>query len=70
LPDLPYPLALLILLRVDVAILTYGIMPKFTALMDFWLHPSAHSNWRTELAGFSVIFALIGATLGLTLWFQ
>ena len=57
---LPLPAAFLILLTLDLAVLTYFVMPHFTRFMNFWLRPRPDATWRTELAGWSVLLGLIG----------
>ena len=64
---LPMPPAFLILLTCDIAILTYGVMPRYTRAMNFWLRPAADFTWRQEALGLAVIFAILGATLVITL---
>lgn len=64
---LPMPVAFLILLALDMALLTYVIMPRFTRLMNFWLRPGPDSTWRSELAGWCIILGIIGLTLGVCL---
>jgi len=60
---LPMPVAFLILLAVDMAVLTYAVMPHFTRLMDFWLRPAPGATWRSELAGWAILLGIIGLTL-------
>jgi antibiotic biosynthesis monooxygenase (ABM) superfamily enzyme len=60
---LPMPVAFLILLSVDLAVLTYAVMPLFTRLMDFWLRLGPDAAWRTELAGMAILLGIIGLTL-------
>lgn len=60
---LPLPAAFLILLTIDVALLTYVIMPHFSRLMNFWLRPSVPHSWRKEIAGWAVLLGLIAVTL-------
>lgn len=64
---LPMPAAFLILLTVDMAVLTYVVMPRFTLLMNFWLRPSPDSTWRNELAGWGILLGIIGLTLAVCL---
>lgn len=64
---LPTPVAFLILLTCDLAILTWGVMPWFSRLMGFWLHPKPDHDWQRELAGLAILGASIGLTLTLTL---
>ncbi len=64
---LPFPLAFLILLAIDVALLTYFIMPHFSRVMNFWLCPKPPHSWRTELAGWLILVAIIVVTLVVTL---
>lgn len=61
---LPLPVAFLILLALDLAFLTYAVMPRYSRWMDFWLRPREDSTWRGELAGWAVIAGIIGVTLG------
>lgn len=67
---LPFPVAFLILLFLDMAVLTYGVMPRFSRLMNFWLQPGPGSTWRTEIAGAVVIGGILSLSLALTLWFD
>lgn len=60
---LPLPVAFLILLTLDMAFLTYLVMPRYSRLMNFWLRPGAGFTWRSELAGCVIIFGVIGLTL-------
>ncbi len=60
---LPMPVAFLILLALDMALLTYVIMPRFTRLMNFWLRPSPDFTWRGEVTGWSIVLGIIGLTL-------
>lgn len=60
---LPMPVAFLILLSLDLAFLTYVVMPTYSRLMNFWLRPAPDSSWRGELAGCAIIAGLIAATL-------
>lgn len=60
---LPLPVAFLILLALDMAFLTYAVMPYYSRLMNFWLRPGGNFTWRSELAGCAVIAGIIGATL-------
>lgn len=60
---LPMPVAFLILLALDMALLTYVIMPRFTRLMNFWLRPSPDSTWRSELGGWGIVLGVIGLTV-------
>lgn len=63
----PAPLAFLILLVIDLAILTFVVMPRFTRLMAFWLRPKLNATWRTEAAGLAIIVGIVSVTLGLSL---
>jgi antibiotic biosynthesis monooxygenase (ABM) superfamily enzyme len=63
----PLPVAFLILLAVDMSILTYLIMPRFSRLMSFWLKPKLNATWRTELAGWAIILTIISITLTISL---
>lgn len=63
----PTPVAFLILLTVDMTILTYLIMPRFSRLMAFWLKPKLNATWRTELAGWAIILGIISITLTICL---
>lgn len=65
---LPMPAAFLILLTVDMAVLTYVVMPRFTLLMNFWLRPGPDANWQSELAGWAILLGVIGITLGICLF--
>ncbi|MDD5199397.1 MAG: antibiotic biosynthesis monooxygenase [Terrimicrobiaceae bacterium] len=60
---LPLPVAFLILLALDMALLTYAVMPRYSRWMHFWLRPRERFNWRGELAGWAVIVGTIGVTL-------
>lgn len=60
---LPLPVAFLILLALDMAFLTYVVMPYYSRLMNFWLRPGGNFNWRSELAGSSIIIGIIALTL-------
>lgn len=60
---LPMPVAFLLLLALDMAFLTYVVMPRFTRLMNFWLRPGPESTWRNELAGWVIILGILGVTL-------
>jgi antibiotic biosynthesis monooxygenase (ABM) superfamily enzyme len=60
---LPMPVAFLLLLALDMAFLTYVVMPRFTRLMNFWLRPGPESTWRSELAGWVIILGILGLTL-------
>ena len=60
---LPLPIAFLILLSLDMAFLTYLVMPRYSHLMNFWLRPSADFSWRSEFAGCAIIAGVIGLTL-------
>ncbi len=64
---LPTPAAFLILLALDMALLTYVIMPRFTRLMNFWLRPGPDSPWRNELAGWVILLGIICLTLTICL---
>ncbi len=59
----PLPVAFLILLSLDLAFLTYVVMPNYSRLMNFWLRPGTDSTWRSELSGFAIIGGIIGLTL-------
>jgi len=59
----PLPVAFLILLTLDLAFLTYAVMPVYSRLMNFWLRPAAGSTWRSQLSGFAIIAGIIGLTL-------
>jgi antibiotic biosynthesis monooxygenase (ABM) superfamily enzyme len=61
---LPMPAAFLILLTCDIAILTYGVMPRYTRAMNFWLRPAADFTWRQEAGGLAVITGILAVTLG------
>lgn len=65
---LPFPVAFLILLAIDVALLTYVIMPHFSRLMGFWLRPGPEKSWRAEFLGWLVVLGLPALTLAVTLW--
>ncbi|MGH8048729.1 MAG: antibiotic biosynthesis monooxygenase [Chthoniobacterales bacterium] len=60
---LPLPAAFLILLTLDLAFLTYVVMPHYTRRMNFWLRPTPDATWRGELAGWAVIAGILGVTL-------
>lgn len=60
---LPLPVAFLVLLTLDMAFLTYAVMPYYSQLMNFWLRPAPDFSWRGELAGLGIIAGLIAATL-------
>jgi len=64
---LPSPLAFLLLLIVDLAILTYLVMPRLTLLMNFWLRPGPAATWRSELAGWGILLGVVGLTLAICL---
>lgn len=64
---LPMPAAFLVLLTVDMAVLTYVVMPRFTRLMNFWLRPGPGTTWRSELAGWAILLGVIGLTLAICL---
>lgn len=64
---LPFPVAFLILLTLDVALLTFLIMPHFSRGMGFWLRPRPDRTWRSELAGWAILLGLVGATLATAL---
>jgi len=64
---LPYSVAFLVLLTVDVAILTWIIMPQFTRVMGFWLNPKPTHRFLREVGGFAIIIALIGGTVAVNL---
>lgn len=64
---LPLPAAFLILLAVDMVVLTYLVMPRFTRVMNFWLRPGPDFTWRSELAGLAVLLGIIGLTLAVCL---
>jgi antibiotic biosynthesis monooxygenase (ABM) superfamily enzyme len=59
----PLPVAFLVLLTLDMAFLTYVVMPHYSRLMRFWLKPAAEFDWRRELAGLSVVLGIVGLTL-------
>ncbi len=59
----PLPVAFLILLTLDMAILTYGVMPHYSRLMNFWLRPGRDFTWQRELAGCAIILGIISLTL-------
>jgi antibiotic biosynthesis monooxygenase (ABM) superfamily enzyme len=63
----PMPVAFLVLLTLDIAVLTYVVMPRYTRWMSFWLNPGASPAWWRELAGWAVVLGLIGATLAVFL---
>jgi len=64
---LPLAAAFLILLALDLAFLTYVVMPHYTRAMNFWLRPAPTFTWRQELAGLAVIACLLGSTLAVFL---
>lgn len=64
---LPMPAAFLLLLALDMALLTYVVMPRYTRLMNFWLRPSPDATWRSELAGWSIVLGILGLTLIISL---
>jgi len=66
---LPFPLAFLILLAVDISLLTYLIMPHFSRFMNFWLRPKPDHRLRNELCGWGVLLGLIATALAVTLIF-
>lgn len=66
----PAPVAFLILLTVDMAVLTYLVMPHFSRLMGFWLKPKLNATWRTELAGWLIILGVISIALTVSLIFH
>lgn len=65
----PLPLAYLILLTVDISLLTFFIMPRYSRLMNFWLRPGPSHNWRAELVGWGILLGVIGLTLAVALVF-
>ncbi len=65
---LPMPAAFLVLLTVDMAVLTYIVMPRFTLLMNFWLRPGPGATWRTELAGWVILLGIVGLTMAVCLF--
>ena len=64
----PLPVAFLILLTLDLSVLTFLIMPRFSRFMSFWLKPKPDADWKTEAAGLAVILGILGATLVMSLF--
>lgn len=64
---LPMPAAFLILLSLDIAVLTYVVMPRYTRMMNFWLRPGEDFTWRGELGGLAIVLGIVGTTLALAL---
>lgn len=64
---LPFPIAFLTLLVVDVSVLTFFLMPRFSRAMDFWLRPKPGHDWRTEAKGLGILLGVIAATLAVSL---
>jgi antibiotic biosynthesis monooxygenase (ABM) superfamily enzyme len=67
---LPMPAAFLVLLGLDITVLTYLVMPRYTRLMNFWTKPGADFTWRQELSGLAVVLGLLAATLAVSLVFE
>lgn len=67
---LPFPVAFLLLLMVDLSLLTFLIMPHYSRFMNFWLRPGPHCRWQNELKGWAIIVALIAATLAVSMKYE
>lgn len=59
----PLPVAFLILLSLDMAFLTYVVMPHYSRLMNFWLRPGENFTWRHEAGGGIIIAGILLLTL-------
>ena len=66
---LPMPVAFLVLLSLDMAFLTYVVMPRYSRLMSFWLKPVENASWLSELAGWAILLGIMGLTLFVSLAF-
>lgn len=67
--DWPKSLAIYVGLAINLALMSWVLMPYVTSLMGFWLRPCKTAGWKTELAGLGIIVGAIILMLLLCWWY-
>ncbi len=65
----PQSLAVYVGLAINLALMSWVLMPYVSPAMGFWLRPCKTAGWKTEVAGIAIIVGAILAMLLLCWWF-
>lgn len=65
----PRSVAIYVGLAINLALMSWVLMPYLSPAMGFWLRPGKTAGWKTEIAGLGIILGAIALMLLLCWWF-